>query len=440
MTTPSNLHSLTWNEIEAQLKTLLPHLFTELESTFKNQHVSFQRVRYQFGSEILQEDLWQHRSPLCLITTGVVEADINLPSHLVPLSLLKPGTFLNLKTLFPKIPNSHQVDRACTYTAGSRSLLILPKISHEQYNERLSRAFTIPAEVLCPKTFFDQWHLFQSLANAPEFKSDWHTEVIVFSDEAVALMQANPALMSALFQEERAQNDFFSNQLVYDLVWSIFSDNLSNSVKNAPFIVETVKHLIKLAMAVTPGYAPASTSEQAPIQELMDVFLNIYRIRYYLPIFMELNYYNQQDPIYYSLQKHTFLCHIPQKTNANRTIDELISIKNLIQSFSEQVLENKFPIPLEHSLLYKTLQEVEFDFFHPQGGEGLHTDIESIAEEDPRFKELTENITSDKSVVFPKHSLFFNGCIRIRPLRKEAKVSMKNFLSSTGPFRLDEEK
>ncbi|MCX7122329.1 MAG: hypothetical protein NTV32_01395 [Gammaproteobacteria bacterium] len=452
MSTPSDIEILKWADVEAQFQKLLPHFSPLFESIFKNTSVSFYRVRYTFGTkvilnghlslpDILNSELENHiQLPLALVTEGILEADINLPSHLIPLSILKPGSFFNLNSLFQPLIPSHYVRNAYTYTAGSRSLLILPKISHEQYNERLMRSFSINPDMLCPKTFLDQWPLFKELINAPEFKSNWHTEIIIFSKEALALIQSNPGLQVALLKQEHQKTDFQNNQLMYDLVWSIFSENLSNSIKNGPFIVETVKHLIKLAMAEIPGYIPATNSLQAPLPELIDVFLNVYRIRYYLPIFMELDYFNHQDPIYYSLQKHTFLCHIPQKNNANRTIDELTAIKELILSFTEQVLENKLPISLENTLLHKTLQEVEFDFFHPQGGEQLNTDIESIAEEDPRFTQLTDKISSDKSVVFPKHSLFFNGCIRIRPIRREPKVTMKNFLSSAGPFRLDDDK
>ena len=438
--------------IETPFRKLHPELSSLFDLVFKDKAVPLYRVRYHFGAEVirngqlalpqtLDQELHQHAfPPLTLIMGGVLEADIDLPSHLIPLSTLKPGSFFNLNSVFQHDLHSHYVRDAYTYTAGSRSLVILPKISHEQYNDRLLRAYSINPAVLCPKTFLEQWALFKELVNAPEFHSTWQAELIIFSKEAIELIQKDPAIQAALLKQERQDTDFHSNQLMYDLVWSIFSDTLSNGIKNGPFIVETVKHLIKLAMAEIPGYIPAASSLQAPMPELIDVFLNVYRIRYYLPIFMELDYFNHQDPIYYSLQKHTFLCHIPQKNNANRTIDELNAIRALLLSFTEHVLENKLPISLENTLLYKTLQEVEFDFFHPQGGEQLNTNIESIPEDDPRFTALTQDIALDKSVVFPKHSLFFNGCIRIRPVRNEPKVSMKSFLSSAGPFRLDDDK
>ena len=396
--------------------------------------------------DVIRQNLsYTHSSlPICMVTRGCLETHIDLPSHLIPTRILKPGSFFALNPFFHLDRVSHTVEEAYTYTAGSRSLLILPKISHEQYNERLTRAYTIDPQFLCPKTFFDQWPLFKELSGAPQFKTNWDTELIICTKEFFELVEANDTLRNLFLTRTWTQTLFTQNQMIYELNWSIFSEELTASLKNTPFVVETVKHVIKLAMAETPGYAPSTTETQGPIQELMDIFLNVYRIRYYLPIFMELGYYNKHDPIYYSLQKHTFLCHIPQKTNANRTIDELLAVKRLLYSFREQVLENKFPISLENTILYKTLKEVEFDFFHPQGTEELNTNIDNIAEEDLRFMSFFKSGNVDKDLVFPKHSLFFNGCIRIRPAKREegetyVKPSMKDFLSPKGGlFRLDD--
>ncbi len=226
---------------------------------------------------------------------------------------------------------------------------------------------------------------------------------------------------------------------MYDLIWSIFFEKLSLVIKNAPFILETVKHLIKLSLGEAPGYVPVVGEDQFPSSELTDIFLNIYRIRYYHPAFMEIGYFNR-EPVYYSMQKHTFFCNVPQKTNASRTIDELVTIKDLILSFKEHVLENKFPFSLENTILYKTLQEVEFDFYHPQGSASLSTDIQGMIAEDPRFSAQIQTMDYDKTLGFPHSSLFFNGCIRIRASKKILKPSMKDLLDPRrmGHFRLDD--
>ena len=470
MTQIHDIETVKWGDISTQFRALFPDLVDHFDRILKKTSPCFYRARYPFGEEIvtrgklrvpfkgaihdidsealpqsIQTDLnyVSNALPICAVIKGIVESHITLPNHVIPLRILKPGSLFSLTSLLQAEHISHRIDYAYTFTSGTRSLLILPKISHEQYNERLARVYGINPDYLCPKTFFDQWPLLKALTASPEFQTVWETEVIIFTKELYDLIQKDPTLKLLFLTRLFHTNAFAQNQIMYDLVWSIFSENLKNSVKNTPFVVETVKHLIKLAMSEVPGYSPACSDTEGPVRELMDIFLNTYRIRYYLPTLMELTYYNKHDPIYYSLQKHTFLHHIPTKSNANRTIDEMVTIKSLIESFKKQVLDNKFPISLKNTLLFKTLQEVEFEFYHPQGPKALRTDITSIAADDTRFGYPFESQKSEKNLGFPKHSLFFNGCVRIRPSSKKPirRASMKDFLTPTGAhFRLDEDK
>lgn len=470
MTPLHDIEILKWDDISSQFQILFPDVSEHFNRILKKNTPYFYRARYPFGTEIvikgklqvpfngqmhdldssalpasIQSDLnyTSGSPPICALLKGFIESHLDLPSHLIPLRILTPGSLFSLTNLFESERVSHRIDYAYSSTSGARSLLILPKISHEQYNERIARSYQINPDYLCPKTFFDQWPLFKDLANAPEFKSSWHSEVIIFTKEWFNLIQKDPQLKVLFLTRLLHANAFPQNQVMYDLAWSIFADNLKSSVKNTPFVIETVKHLIKLAMSEVPGYAPSCSEAQAPIKELMDIFLNVYRIRYYLPTFMELSYYNKHEPIYYSLQKHTFLSHIPKKSNANRTIDELLTIKDLIESFKMHVLENRSPISLKNTILFKTLEEVEFDFYHPQGTKSLRSDIHSLINDDHRFEYPFETNKIDKNLVFPKHSLFFNGCIRIRPsaTKPVRRASMKDFLTPSGAhFRLDEEK
>jgi hypothetical protein len=462
----NNFEILSWQDVSAQVKTLLPDLYEPLSRLAANVKNPFIKLRYRYGDPVVecgklkltyQNKLLPYNDPdlpseylklldypynfmpTMAVMKGSLECFVDLPSHLIPLRILKPGAVFSIYNLFYTDKKSHAVNMAYSYTAGSRSLLVLPKISHEQYNERLSKNFTINKQYLCPKHFPEQWALFRELAQAPEFKDPWHTEVLLFTRPLFDLMEKDQEVQVILAKQIIKYNQFSSNQMMYDLIWSVFTDKLAAGIKNTPFVVETVKHIIKLAMGEVPGFVPVETNDQGPLAGLRDIFLNTYRIRYYLPVFMELNYYNRSEPIYYSLQRHTFLYHIPERSNANRTVDELMEIRNLIYSFKQQVLENKFPISLENTILYQTLQEVEFEFFHPQGnGEEVVTDVTPAIEEDARFMKLFENLSIDKELVFPKHSLFFNGCIRIRPQKKAVvKPTIRDFVTAAN-FRLDD--
>jgi hypothetical protein len=462
----NNFELITWQDIKDQIKNLFPDIYEALAKYAPNIKYPFIKLQYSYGDPVVEfgklkfkyqgqfitykdPELPQEYAkllefpndliPTMAVIKGSLECFIDLPSHLIPLRILKAGAMFGLYNLFYTEKKTHTVNFAYSYTAGSRSLLVLPKISHEQYNERLSKNFTIDKKYLCPKHFPEQWALFKELAQAPEFKDPWHAEVLVFTRPLFDLMMHDKDIQLTLAKKLLHFSQFSQNQVMYDLIWSIFTDKLSAGIKNTPFVVETVKHIIKLAMGEVPGFVPAQSNDQSPIGGLRDIFLNIYRIRYYLPIFMELDYYQHTDPVYYSLQRHTFLYHIPERSNANRTVDELMEIRNLVYSFKQQVLENKFPISLENTVLYSTLQEVEFEFFHPQGnGTEIITDVTPAIEEDPRFIKLFENLNIDKELIFPKHSLFFNGCIRIRPQKKPVvKPTIKDFVTSAN-FRLDD--
>lgn len=445
-----------WPEIKDKIIALSPDVGQVIEQYAEKDRLKFVRARFPYGTHIEKVDeLWFHVDgkavnyksdafpreikellnypwsgvPVSIMTHNTIESFIQLPSHIIPLRVITPGTIFSLNSIFDSNQVSHVMHNAYSSTSGARSLLMLPKISHAQYNERLQKTYHIDPKFLCPKNFTQQWDLFNAIANSPDFDSEWYSEIIIFSQEVIELLSNMPDLKYNLFKRIWDYTAFARNQAMYDLVWSIFSENLPPSIRNTPFIIEAVKHLIKLSMREAPGFAPVMDDSVGPVRALTDTFLNIYRIRYYLPVFMSPQYYDGINPIYYSLHKHTFFHPIPQRSNANRTIDEMVIIKKLLLSFKEHVLENKFPFPLNDTILYNTMNSVEFEFFHPQGGEGLSQDIPSISKEDPRFVKMVNELVIEKDLQFPDHSIFFNGCIRIRPLRREApKPSMKDFL------------
>lgn len=466
MSKENNFELLTWQDAKDQVKAVLPEMYDAIARLAQEIKHPFIKLSYQYGDPIVQQgklkikhqgnitihdhqdlpteylQLLQYPNgyiPLSLVAKGFIEFFVDLPSHLIPYRLLNPGKIFGLYNFFYTDKKNHIINQAYGASAGSRSLLVLPKISHEQYNERLSKHYTFDNQYLCPKHFSEQWMLFKELAQAPEFKTPWQAELLVFTRPLFELINKDKELQLVLLKQAVQDDQLQQNQIMYDLLWSIFLDKLSPGVKNTPFVVETVKHIVKLALGKVPGFLPAQNNDQGPIEELRNIFLNIYRIRYYLPVFMELGYFNKTEPIYYSLQKHTFWCHIPERSNANRTVDELMEIRSLIHSFKEHVLENKFPICLEGTNLQQALQEVDFEFYHPQGnGTEIQTDVEAMVNEDPRFMRLFENLDLDKDLVFPKHSLFFNGCIRVRSQKKIVnKPTIRDMVSAT-KFRLDD--
>ena len=451
------LEIVAWHEVKEQVNKLNPDIAEEIDAlpveNIKN--MPLVRARYPFGAAIeSKDDLWVYYKdqpmkiqderitadirdlldypwkgiPVGMLTHNTIEWYVDLPSHMVPVRLVKPGTIFSLYSLFDPAIN-HVMHGAYSSTAGCRSLLMLPKISHQQYNDRLSKAFNIH-EHLCPKTLPQQWYLFKEISDSEQFDEDWYCEMLFFPRQMLEHLRRRMKFRDSLMKRIWEFTSFSRNAAMYDLLWAIFTEKLPNSIRNTPFIIETAKHVVKMAMRQVPCYKPATSDLTAPIRKLTEAFLNIYRIRYYLPIFMQPEMYNGRYPVYYSLHKHTFFHPIPERSNANRTISEMSTIKQLVLDFTERVLNQQFPMSLDDTVLYQTLKEVHFEFFHPQGGSNLNNNIDQIPQEDKRFMSIVNELKIEKDLVFPDHSIFFNGCIRVMPNENaETRPSMKDFIS-----------
>lgn len=435
----------TWKDVKRKIISLNPTMGSEIDQIPGVDSFPVLKVQYPYGAPIIRKGLFYlnfdgdfinyknsaipHEIrellnytwlgiPFGVVTHNSFESHVDIPSHTIPQRLLTPGDAFSLMTIFEKQGSSHHMVGAQSATAGCRSLITLPSIAHYQYNERLSKRYHFD-ETVCPKDLAGQWELFKELSNAKSFRSNWHCELIFFSEAFVSALNQQTKLKEFLLSSAWNATSFMRHSALYDLVFSTFvEDCLPLSAKNSAPVIETVKHILKLALRQVPGYSPCTTEVAGPITGYTKALIDVYRIRYFWPIFMQVAPFDGNKPIYYSLQKHTFLHTIPQKnTSNNKTIRELIVIKNIIELFREKVLSHELPISLKSTALYKMLKDVEFDFYHPHADEtGIINDIDSIAHDDKRFMKIVSKFPNEKNYVFPVKSIFFNGCIRVRPI------------------------
>ena len=354
--------------------------------------------------------------PFGLVTKHSTESHINHFSHIVPFMLIPEGNTFSLLTIFNDQEDSNFIKPLRSTMSGCRSLVLLPKINHEESNRRLMVNLKIN-QGLYPKHLKDQWELFKSISQSEKFNSSWYSEIILFSKDFID-KSSNKTLE---FRHHLLKNiwkwtSFNRNQAAYDFIWSTFITNLNIPIKNDIFIIETIKHIIKISMGSAPGYVPAVSDRAGPITELTEVFLNVYKIRHNLPIFMKVSHYDKTKPIYYSLQNHTFLHDIPMQISSRRTVNDLTKIKEILLLFQDYILNNKSGYPLNDTLLYKTLANTEYEFFHPKGSYNIRTDMEQVCIEDPNFLAHPSLTKVKNKLAFPSHSPFFHGLIRIRPI------------------------
>jgi len=437
----NSLEIKTWKDVKKDIQVLSPSLANTINHVKGSESFKVLKVRYKFGEKIISKgkyhinidgknQLYQEKSvprevynilnyhwmtiPFGIVTHNSTESYINHSSHIVPLWALLPGKTFSLLSIFDKSDYTFLIPGLYSMQSGCRSLLMLPKISHKASNQKLKTKFNINRS-LCPKNLADQWFLFKEITDSIFFKTNWYSELTLFSNEFIEGIHDTLELRYHLLYDIWEQNSFDRNKFAYEFIWSIFEKELHLSVKHDPIVMETIKQILLIAMRQAPGFVPADSNIAGPITELIDIFLNCYKIRYHLPVFMRLGSYDGMNPIYYSLQKHTFIHELSQKAIAKLTVNELTRIKKVLLLFKDYVLNNKFEHSLEKTQLLKTLAEVDFDFFHPSGDGNINHNISELIDSDKRFSNLPYDGIMKPNLSMSEHSYFFNGCIRIKP-------------------------
>lgn len=435
------LQIVSWKEIKHKIFHLNPLLCREFDKFRGINKFKVILAKYPFADEILVKgkfrlhidgenisyknhlisdhlknllDYHWRTLPFGMVTHNTIESHIDHSTHIMPFMLLRPGKTFALLSMFDKHEYSNLISGLYSTTSGCRSLILLPKICHQQSNERLTKHYLIEKH-LSPQNLSEHWLLLKELSQSTHFHTNWYSEVIFFSKEFIDAIEKTPTLSFMLLQNVWEAMSFNRNLVTHDFIWSIFLQDLPLSLKHDPLIIETVKHLILIAMKEVPGYAPADSNLPGPISDFTRAFLDIYKLRFHLPIFMQLEHYNGSDAIYYTLQKHTFFHEIPEQAKSRQTINDLIKIKSVLLQFRDYILKNKFEHSLEKTILYKTMKDTEFDFFHPKADQELISNIGSIAKDDKRFYKLPYKGKVKEDLSFPTGALFFHGCIRIRP-------------------------
>ncbi len=435
---------LTWKDVKKKVISLNPSLGAEIDQVKGVDDFKVIVATYPFGAPIIRKGLFflnldgdfvsyknsaiPHEIrdlldynwlgiPFGMVLHNTFESHVDIPSHTVPLYLLAAGRPFSLLTIFEKKGASHHIVGAQSATAGCRSLITLPSIAHAQYSERLTKKFHL-ANTICPKELPEQWELFKNISESKSFRSTWECELLFFSKDFITALETENSFKEDLLDRVWEATSFSRHNALYELVFSIFmEDSLPLSIRNSAPVIETVKHILKIALKQAPAYTPCVSEMAGPVSGFMKALIEVYRIRYYWPLFMELGFFDDLKPVYYSLQKHTFLHTIPQKNATNnKTIIELKEIKEIIELFRQKVLDQELPISLKGTALYKMFKDVEFDYFHPHTNEsGIISDIGLLALDDKRFLKLTDKFATEKQFDFPVKSIFFNGCIRVRP-------------------------
>jgi hypothetical protein len=324
--------------------------------------------------------------------------------------LLPPGKTFAMLSLFDSNQHSNLIPSLYSTTSGCRSLIMLNKLTHAESNNRLSKKLEV-RKYLLPKNLSEQWFLFNEIANSKNFETNWYSEILLFTKDFVNKIHSEPRVSFNLLNNVWQAVSLRRNEGLYDFIISAITKKIPRSLINDPLVIYIVKHLLMLLLQEAPAYIPADNNFSGPVKDFCREFVECYKIRFHYPVFMCLAHYDSRTPVYYSLQKNSFFYDMPVQSKPIQTINLLVKVKRVFEIVREFVLGNNFEHDLRNTILYNKLGNTEFEFYHPRGKGDINSNILQMVNEDKRFlnPKLSSNLT------FPEHSIFFYGCIRIKP-------------------------
>jgi hypothetical protein len=359
----------------------------------------------------LRENLSYCSLPMGIILCNSVEVYNEVNGEVATLGVFQSGDPLGLlETLEPEL--SFCMRRVWNVSSGLRSAFMLPGISDRASHNRLMAA--VSGEVQKPNTIADHSSIFQTIACG--LKANWHVEILFFSKEWFVKKedtQLDYDWQSFFYYLHKYLFKYTSvsrNGLTFDFVWHSFACIL-NSIGNKPdpHVLDTVRHLIKIAIGAMPGYAPASDNLGGPFACIREAYVELYKLQY-APVIIEPQHFKEKkliSPIYYSLHYPTMLESSPRKRKPESLVTDLIQTRSLMNNLKRLFLEKR--IYLGESLINEIVSSTSFDFFH--FGKICFQDIkknEDIPLGDERF------ISYDsKKYSFPSAMPFVQNCIRI---------------------------
>jgi hypothetical protein len=435
----------TWKQVRSRVMGVNEFVASEIDKIPGVENFKVISVRYPFGAKVIDrgefhlcidgKDVpfnsdrvpfeireilnykWEGM-PFGIVMHNSTESFIDHTDQIVPFRLKVPGNTFALLSIFE---NPHFIPSLRSEVAGCRSLLALPKLSEKRGLDALRQHLDV--DFNDPKEYSDHWQLFKAVENAPTSEEHWYAELFYFSHEFMQNLGTENTFREKLISFAWKFNSFSVNLKTYEFLWSVVVNKLRNEnvmakgVLQDPFIIQTAKHIIKIACGEGPGYIPATTNLSGPIENLTRELIDTYKIRNKMPVFMRLaDLYDGQSSVYYTLSNHTFLHDMPLLSYKRQTVVDMTRIYKVVEAFRNFILNNEGEHALESTLLYKTLASTEITFFHPKGEAPLNNKVEALVREDARFDYHPFYV--DKKYEFPASSIFFHGCIRVRPKRR----------------------
>lgn len=449
-----SLEEVEWSQVRSAVKKVNPEIAEKIDALGTGKDFTLYRARYPFGSTILnkstlyvphegklvslqddsipeklKEDLQYGTDiatnmPLGLCINNTAELYMEQEDRVIPFSFFTPGKIFGLWSSLD-LSNSFVGPRVWSITAGARSIFLLPKITDTPSYKKLCKSRGLKKPV--PRNLLDHGPILADMANHSEFSEPWHTEILFFPKKWLEKQTGEAWSEFYLHIHESAwkKSEYWRNKVVYDYMWDSFvRDFAKKNIKISPYIVDIVEHLMMVGLGVLPGFKPAVSNCEGPIESLQKDFIDEYRLRYFAPTIMVPAHLSEgsDDYIYWSMQIVNYFESFPKPRTPNSIISDLREVINLLDLFVEAVLNGKIP-EVVGTPFHEFLSKINFDFFHSDviPDDDIIRHSKNMPKEDKRLIKCSRSFGKR---TFSEVSPFVRGCVRIS-FKNEESVEKK---------------
>ncbi|OGT06891.1 MAG: hypothetical protein A2103_05380 [Gammaproteobacteria bacterium GWF2_41_13] len=436
------IHRLTWKEARSDIFKVQPDLCKIIDKINPGNDFLLFKTSYPFGAKIvrsgllclpapdgkvmpinsssipneLKNNLSRRSVPISIVLKNCSEVHYEMSDRIICLNLFKPGFILGLwENLDP--PQSYYVKCIWSVVSGARSLFLLPKMTDASSHKELRKKYGIRSQI--PKGLVDQWQIFTEIANSRAFDKQWSSEFLFFSDKWMDTAIKDKSLEWKAFYNYMLRNgwdqsQYWRNKVTFDIVWELFINQLiAQNLKPNPYLVHIVKHIILVGTGVLPAFSAATNDEAAPISELQKVLIEDYKLRDYIPTFMQPAMFdlNAEAPpfVYYSLQQPTLLETSLVSHQLQSVLKAMPEIAYLVDTFNLEVEDQE--IKAENTPIETFAKRAVCNYFHHEA-DGHIDGVRSTSEMPQEDSALLEMPANYKGRIFAENSRFIKGCIR----------------------------
>lgn len=359
----------------------------------------------------IQKELFYSPMPLFLILEKSNEFFFNTGKRVVPVNLFNKGSLSGIYEAMDYMMG-RKPEPIWNFSAGSRSIFMLPKITDKLGFKKLYTAYNIPGTTRINK-LSDHWETFRHIAQSKNFTQNWQSSILFFGGKWLDNKNNSKEwgkFRDYLFHIIWDQANYAIDKVKFNVNWESFAEAISlRRLQPKPYLVDQMRHLLSIVARNFPAFAVMDNSQEAaPTDLLQNVFVENYGLKRYLPTLMYAcmpqSSVIKPRYVYYSLSMPTVLEGSPLKKTTSTIVNDLREIKVLIETLKNHhaFKENK------------VIQNAVIDYFHYEKDMcGQIKASDSMPIEDDSFLK-DQNIFPSRS--FCATSPFFSGCVRIKVL------------------------